>query len=90
MSNNETVKEKFMRGLGKNYISEEKYKKMQDDIRTGRKIVISYDDSYAPYHPPVTLEESKFNLRKLVETMKKEEQCGRIANWYKCHMVSNV
>ena len=78
MSDNETVKERFIRGLGKNYISKEKHKKMQDDIRTGRKIVISYDDPYAPYHPPVTLEESKANLRKLVETMKKEEQCGRI------------
>lgn len=32
MSDNETVKEKFIRGLGKNYISEEKHKKMQDDI----------------------------------------------------------
>lgn len=54
MSDNETVKERFIRGLGKNYISKEKHKKMQDDIRTGRK------------------------LRKLVETMKKEEQCGRM------------
>lgn len=67
MSNNETVKEKFMCGLGKNYISEEKYKKMQDDIRTGRKIVISYDDPYAPYHPPVSLEESQADLRKLMK-----------------------
>ena len=72
MSDTETLKEKFIRGLGKNYISKEKYKKMQDDIRTGRKIVISYDDPYAPYHPPVILEESKANLRKLVETMKKK------------------
>ena len=53
-------------------------KKMQDDIWTGRKIVISYDDSYVPYYLSVTLEESKANLRKLVETMKKEEQCGRM------------
>lgn len=78
MSDNETVKERFIRELGKNYISKEKHKKMQDDIRTGRKIVISYDDPYAPYYPSVTLEESKANLRKLVETMKKEEQCGRM------------
>lgn len=78
MSDNETVKERFIRGLGKNYISKEKHKKMQDDIRTGRKIFISYDDPYALYYLSVTLEESKANLRKLVEIMKKEEQCGRM------------
>lgn len=66
MSDNETVKEKFMRGLGKNYMSEEKYKKLQDDIRTGRKIVVSYDDPHAPYYPPVSLEESQADLRKLM------------------------
>ena len=66
MSDNETVKEKFIRGLGKNYISEEKYKKMQDDIRVGRKRVISYDDPFRPYYPPVSLEKSQADLRKLM------------------------
>ncbi len=80
MSDNETVKERFIRGLGKNYISKEKHKKMQDDIWTGRKIVISYDDSYVPYYPSVTLEESKANGKNLITDKDREEMRRKLVS----------
>lgn len=64
--------------LGDHYMTEEDRKKREAKIASGELVIISDDDPYRPYYPPVTLEESKANLRKLVETMKKEEQCGRM------------
>lgn len=70
----EVLKEMF----GDLYMTEEDRKERDAKIASGELVIISYDDPYAPYYPSVTLEESKANLRKLVETMKKEEQCGRM------------
>lgn len=58
--------------LGDHYMTEEDRKKRKAKIASGELVIISDDDPYRPYYPPVTLEESKANLRKLVETMKKE------------------
>lgn len=65
----EVLKEMF----GDLYMTEEERKERDAKIASGELVVISDDDPYRPYYPPVTLEESKANLRKLVETMKKEE-----------------
>lgn len=70
----EVLKEMF----GDLYMTEEDRKERDAKIASGELVIISDDDPYRPYYPPVTLEESKANLRKLVETMKKEEQCGRM------------
>ena len=61
----EVLKEMF-------YMTEEERKERDAKIASGELVIISDDDPYRPYYPPVTLEESKANLRKLVETMKKE------------------
>lgn len=70
----EVLKEMF----GDLYMTEEDRKERDAKIASGELVIISDDDPYRPYYPPVTLEESKANLRKLVETMKKEEQCDRM------------
>ena len=70
----EVLKEMF----GDLYMTEEDRKERDAKIASGELVIISDDDPYRPYYPPVILEESKANLRKLVETMKKEEQCGRM------------
>lgn len=70
----EVLKEMF----GDLYMTEEDRKERDAKIASGELVIISDDDPYRPYYPPVTLEESKANLRKLVETMKREEQCGRM------------
>ena len=64
----EILKEMF----GDLYMTEEERKERDAKIASGELVIISNDDPYRPYYPPVTLEESKANLRKLVETMKKE------------------
>ena len=64
----EVLKEMF----GDLYMTEEERKERDAKIASGELVIISDDDPYRPYYPPVTLEESKANLRKLVETMKKE------------------
>lgn len=64
----EVLKEMF----GDLYMTEEERKERDAKIASGELVIISNDDPYRPYYPPVTLEESKANLRKLVETMKKE------------------
>lgn len=70
----EVLKEMF----GDLYMTEEDRKERDAKIASGELVIISDDDPYRLYYPSVTLEESKVNLRKLVETMKKEEQCGRM------------
>lgn len=62
------IKEKFTRIFRKKHV----------DVNELVDTNVSDDDPYRPYYPPVTLEESKANLRKLVGTMKKEEQCDRM------------
>lgn len=64
----EVLKEMF----GDLYMTEKERKERDAKIASGELVIISNDDPYRPYYPPVTLEESKANLRKLVETMKKE------------------
>ena len=64
----EVLKEMF----GDLCMTDEERKERDAKIASGELVIISDDDPYRPYYPPVTLEESKANLRKLVEMMKKE------------------
>lgn len=64
----EVLKEMF----GDLCMTDEERKERDAKIALGELVIISDDDPYRPYYPPVTLEESKANLRKLVEMMKKE------------------
>lgn len=65
----EVLKEMF----GDLCMTDEERKERDAKIASGELVIISDDDPYRPYYPPVTLEESKANLRKLVETMKKKK-----------------
>ena len=64
--------EVLKRLLGRHYMSDEKRKELEEKTASGELVVISNDDPYAPYYPPVSLEKSQADLRKLVETMRKE------------------
>ena len=54
------------------FITDEERKERDAKIASGEIIVISHDDPRRPYYPPVTLEESKESLRRLIEEMRKE------------------
>lgn len=69
MYDNSKDREILRKGLGKNLITEKDREEMRRKLASGEMVIVSNDDPYRPYYPPVTLEESKANLRKLVETM---------------------
>ena len=58
--------------LGDFYMTEEDEKEFNRKIASGELVVISHDDPCRPRHPMVSLEKSQADLRKLVETMRKE------------------
>lgn len=72
MYDNSKDREILRKGLGKNLITEKDREEMRRKLASGEMVIMSDDDLSRPYYPPVTLEESKANLRKLVETMRKE------------------
>lgn len=56
--------------LGKHYMTEEDEREFNRKIASGELVVISNDDPYAPYYPPVSLEQSQSDLRQRIEEMK--------------------
>lgn len=58
--------------LGKYYMTEEDEKEFNRKIASSELVIVSVDNPRRPYYPPVSLEKSQVDLRKLVETMRKE------------------
>ena len=56
--------------LGKHYMTEEDEREFNRKIESGEMVVISNDDPYRPYYPPVSLEKSQADLRQRIEEMK--------------------
>lgn len=57
--------------LGKYYMTEEDEREFNRKIASGELVVISHDDPYAPYYPPVSLEKSQADLRRLMDEARK-------------------
>lgn len=57
--------------LGKYYMTEEDEKEFNRKIASGELVVISNDDPYAPYYPPVSLQKSQADLRRLMDEARK-------------------
>lgn len=72
MYDNSKDREILRKGLGKNLITEKDREEMCRKLASGEMIIMSDDDLSRPYYPPVSLEKSQADLRKLVETMRKE------------------
>lgn len=72
MYDNSKDREILRKGLGKNLITEKDREEMRRKLASGEMVIISDDDLSRPYYPPVPLEKSQADLRKLVETMRKE------------------
>lgn len=72
MYDNSKDREILRKGLGKNLITEKDREEMHRKLASGEMVIISDDDLSRPYYPPVSLEKSQADLRKLVETMRKE------------------
>lgn len=63
--------EVLKRLLGKHYMSDEKRKELEEKTASGELVVISNDDPCAPYYPPVSLEKSQADLRRLMDDARK-------------------
>lgn len=72
MYDNSKDREILRKGLGKNLITDKDREEMHRKLASGEMVIISDDDLSRPYYPPVSLEKSQADLRKLVETMRKE------------------
>lgn len=57
--------------LGKYYMTEEDEREFNREIASGELVVISNDDQCAPYYPPVSLEKSQADLRRLMDDARK-------------------
>ena len=57
--------------LGKYYMTEEDEKEFNRKIASGELVVISNDDPYSTYYPPVLLEKSQADLRRLMDDARK-------------------
>lgn len=63
--------EVLKRLLGRHYMSDEKRKELKEKTASGELVVISNDDPCAPYYPPVSLEKSQADLRRLMDDARK-------------------
>lgn len=72
MYDNSKDREILRRGLGKNLITDKDREEMHRKLASGEMVIISDDDLSRPYYPPVSLEKPQADLRKLMETMRKE------------------
>ena len=57
--------------LGKHYMTEEDEREFNRKIASGELVVISNDDPFRPYYPPVSLEKSQADLRRLMDEARK-------------------
>lgn len=64
--------EVLKRLLGDLYMSDEKRKELEETTASGELVIVSVDNPRRPYYSPVSLEKSQADLRKLMETMRKE------------------
>ena len=64
--------------LGKYYMTEEDEREFNREIASGELVVISNDDQCAPYYPPVSLEKSQADLRRLMDDARK---IGDLIEW---------
>lgn len=62
--------EVLKRLLGKHYMSDEKRKELEEKTASGELVIISDDDPFRPYYPPVSLEKSQADLRQRIKEMK--------------------
>ena len=53
--------EVLKRLLGRHYMSDEKRKELEEKTASGELVVISNDDSCAPYYPMVSLQKSAWD-----------------------------
>ena len=63
--------EVLKRLLGKHYMSNEKRKELNEKVASGELVVISNDDSFRPYYPPVSLEKTQADLKRLMDEARK-------------------
>ena len=57
--------------LGKYYMTGEDEREFNREIASGELVVISNDDPYSTYYPPVLLEKSQADLRRLMDDARK-------------------
>lgn len=59
--------EVLKRLLGDLYLSDEKRKELEEKTASGELAIVSVDNPHRPYYPPVSLEKSQADLRKLMK-----------------------
>lgn len=67
MYDNSKDREILRKGLGKNLITEKDREEMRRKLASGEMVIISDDDLSRPYYPPVLLEKSQADLKKLMQ-----------------------
>lgn len=67
MYDNSKDREILRKGLGKNLITEKDREEMRRKLASGKMVIMSDDDLSRPYYPPVSLEKSQADLRKLMQ-----------------------